>query len=571
MAAEKPAFPQFSPRRRFLTYGNGYDPAEAAKDCIVYLDRKSAPRVLFSGEDLVEVSLPAGTRVIYAKPPIPGLQDPAAAIRHALEHPENMEPLSALLQPGMKITIAIDDISLPLPMMTLPDIRQSVLEIVLDLLASQGIDDIHIILATSFHRRLTVAEMKRCVGKKIFRAFYPDRYYNHDGEAPDGMVELEQTAHGERVRINRRAAESDLLIYININLVPMDGGHKSVGVGLCDYPTLQAHHTPQTILASDSYMDPARSAISHSCDRIGAVIDKHLRVFHIETALNNRMFDRTSDFLGRNEDRYSATDRFKLKAAQFALSKMSASMKRKLFFRIPAYYEMIGVHAGETVATHKKILQHCYDQYCIPVEGQSDVMIAGITFVSPYNVNSIMNPLLVQVMALGYFFNFYRNMPVVKKNGVMIVTHPCYDEFDPVFHPSYIEFFNRILTETRDSAELQRKYEKEFAIDPGYIRMYREGNAYHGVHPFYMWYWGENGRAHMGKVIVVGSISKRVPAILGWDAADSMEQALEMAESYIGRKPSITLLHFPPILMADMIGTPETIPARPPETIGVRD
>ena len=32
-------------------------------------------------------------------------------------------------------------------------------------------------------------------------------------------------------RVNRRAAESDLLIYVNINFVPMDGGHKSVGTG----------------------------------------------------------------------------------------------------------------------------------------------------------------------------------------------------------------------------------------------------------------------------------------------------------------------------------------------------
>ena len=33
--------------------------------------------------------------------------------------------------------------------------------------------------------------------------------------------------------MNKRAIESDLLIYLNINLVPMDGGHKSVAVGLC--------------------------------------------------------------------------------------------------------------------------------------------------------------------------------------------------------------------------------------------------------------------------------------------------------------------------------------------------
>ena len=182
--------------------------------------------------------------------------------------------------------------------------------------------------------------------------------------------------------------------------------------------------------------------------------------------MNNRMFDSMSAFLGRNEDTWSSFDRTKFHTAKFALSKMSASMKRKLYFSIPAPYEMIGVHAGETESTHHKILPYCWDQYCVPLEGQSDVLICGITFVSPYNVNSIMNPLLVSVMTTGYFFNFYRNMPVVKKNGVMIVTHPCYDEFDPVFHPSYSEFFNRILTETRDSFVIQQKYEEEFARNP---------------------------------------------------------------------------------------------------------
>ena len=154
-------------------------------------------------------------------------------------------------------------------------------------------------------------------------------------------------------------------------------------------------------------------------------------------------------------------------------------------------------------------------------------------------------------------------MPVVKKNGVMIVTHPCYDEFDPVFHPSYIEFFNRILPETRDSLVVQQKYEESFAKDPAYIKMYREGNAYHGVHPFYMWYWAENGQRHIGKIIVVGADNRRVPAMLGWDAARNMEEALDMAESYVGRKPTVTLLHFPPILMTDVMGQPETIQGHP--------
>ena len=522
-------------------------------NCVVHLEENSAPRILWSGEDLVEAKLPAGTRVVYPKPPMTPVPSREAAIEYAIRHPENMEPLPALLRAGMKVTIAIDDISLPLPPMRKPDIRQSVLTVLLRLLGERGVDDVHIVIANSFHRRMTPAEMKRCVGKTIFNAFYPDRYYNHDGEDPEAIVELESTERGERVRVNRRAAESDLLIYVNINLVSMDGGHKSVGTGLCDYPTLQAHHTPQAILDSDSYMDPDRSALAASCSRIGRVIDRHLKVFHIETTVNNRMFAESLSFLTKNEDEFTGSERLKFRALQKTLAVLPRSWKRKLFFGIPSPYEMTSVFAGETEATHRKILRKCYEQYNVAVQGQSDVVITGIPFVSPYNVNSIMNPILVQVMANGYFFNFYRHRPLVKKGGVMIITHPLYDEFDPEIHPSYIEFFHRLLTETRDSFVLQEKYEEEFARDPRYIAMYREGRAYHGVHPFYMWYWGENGRAHLGKTIVVGAENDHVAPILGWSNARTMEEALAMAESYLGRRPTVTMLHMAPIVMTDVL------------------
>jgi hypothetical protein len=470
-----------------------------------------------------------------------------------------MEPLAALLRPGMRVTIGMDDISLPLPKMPRPDIRESVLTILLELLAEKGVDDVHIIVATSFHRRMTAQEIERAVGSRVFRAYYPERLYNHDGEAPGGMVELGVTDRGERVRLNRRAAESDLLIYVNINLVSMDGGHKSVGVGLCDYPTLQAHHTPQTILDCDSYFDHTRSALARSCNRIGEVVERNVKVFHIETVLNNAMFDPKMPFFIKNEDHYNALDRASFRLAQAGLRALPRPAKRKILFAVPAAYEMIAVHAGAADPTHDKSLAYCYAQYCVPVQGQTDVVVFGIPFISPYNVNSILNPLLVQVLALGYFFNMYRHMPVVKKNGVLILTHPLYDEFDPLHHPSYIEFFHRILPETRDSLVLQQNYEEEFARNPDYIRMYRSGNAYHGVHPFYMWYWGENGRAHVGKVIAVGAENAEVARILGWETAASMEEALDMAQSHLGRRPSVTLMHIPPIGMADVMGSPEIV------------
>src|SRR5512138_3806018 len=176
------------------------------REQIVTIERDSPPRVLFSGEDLLLEDLPVGTRVIYPKPPIEGLSNVKSAIRWAINHPEGCDPLHAMLRPGMKVTIALDDISLPLPPMRTPDVRQQVLEVLLPLLEESGVDDVHLVIAVALHRHMTPAEMKRMVGPAIFDAFYPDRYTNHDAEDPEGLVTLGTTAHGEKVILNRRAA-----------------------------------------------------------------------------------------------------------------------------------------------------------------------------------------------------------------------------------------------------------------------------------------------------------------------------------------------------------------------------
>ena len=121
-----------------------------------------------------------GTRVIYPKKPIAGVANPKATIRYALNHPENMDPLHSHLYPGMKVTIAVDDISLPLPAMVTPDIRQTVLEIVCEMLADHGVDDVHIIIATSLHRRMHDWEIKRMVGPKVWKDYWPETVsYTH--------------------------------------------------------------------------------------------------------------------------------------------------------------------------------------------------------------------------------------------------------------------------------------------------------------------------------------------------------------------------------------------------------
>ncbi|HTB59414.1 MAG TPA: lactate racemase domain-containing protein, partial [Polyangia bacterium] len=375
-------------------------PRNKEDDQVVYIDGDSAPRILFSGEDLLLEDLPIGTRVIYPKPPIEGLANPGAAIRYALNHPLEADPLYAQLAPGMRVTIAVDDISVPLPPMATPDIRQTIIEILLEMLDANGVDDVHIIVATCLHRKMTEPEMRRMVGPKIHQAFYPDRYYCNDVEDPDGFVHLGTTEHKEVVNIHRRAVESDLVIYVNVNFVPMDGGHKSVTIGLGDYEVTRPHHEPTTMRGS-AYMDPKHSVMNTKIERQGAIVQQHLNVFHIETVLNNRMFAGPTAFLSKNEDEFTEIDRLKFEAMRWSLGKLPAGAKRKLFQAIPSQYQMIAVHAGKTEPVHAKTLARCFEQYAVHVRGQADILICGVPFISPYNINSILNPILVQTMGLG--------------------------------------------------------------------------------------------------------------------------------------------------------------------------
>ncbi|MDP9036010.1 MAG: nickel-dependent lactate racemase [Myxococcota bacterium] len=518
---------------------------------VVTVDKRSAPRAVFSGDRLLEVDLPAGARVLYPRPPMAPLNDLDAAIRYALNHPLASDPLHAKLRPGMKVAIAIDDISCVLPSMRRPDVRERVLTVVLSMLADHGVEDVEMILATSIHRRMTADEVRYIVGHRIFAAYWPDRLYNHDAEDTKGMAYVGTTDHGEVIELNRRAVESDLLIYVNVNFVPMSGGHKSVAVGLCGYRSLRAHHNPHVMRDCHSYMDPRRSALATSVERMGRLVEKTLDVFHIETTLNNRMFDRPLEFLHKNEDDWTGAERTAFKGLAFTLSKLPQAARQAIFQRVPSPYGVTGVFAGECEAVHAATLERCAAQNLVPVQGQADVLVTGIPYISPYNVNSFLNPLLVQVMAEGYLFNFYRGMPLVKKGGTLIVFHPCSDRFDGEHHAPYVEFVHDVLPRTRDAVEMHKTFEEKFASNPAYVEMYRKGHAYHPAHPFYMWYWGEAGRQHLGRVIVVGADNEYIPKLLGYETARTFAEALSMA-SEGKRDPDITMLHVPPIVMAEV-------------------
>ncbi|MFN2608784.1 MAG: lactate racemase domain-containing protein [Acidimicrobiales bacterium] len=522
---------------------------------VLEVERSTPPVLFHAGEGFRLEKLPVGSRVVYPSEPVAPLADPDAAVRHALAHPDgDAEPLAALLHPGMRLTIAFDDISLPLPPMRGPDNRQRVIEAVLDLAAEAGVDDVVLICALALHRRLTESELRHMLGDRVYDAFAAaGRLTQHDAEDPDNMVVVGHTAEGELVEINKRAATSDLIVYVNINLVAMDGGHKSVATGLASYRSLRHHHNVHTMQHSRSFMDQHRSELHSSNWRMGRLLAAEgVKIFQIETTLNTDTFPKQFGFLQKREWEWSARDRASYLATSKSLERVPPRLARSIFAGIKSPQKMTSVQAGEVEAVHALTTDTVYRQQLVAVEGQADILTMGLPFICPYNVNSVMNPILVMCLGLGYFFNLYRGRPLVRAGGVVIMCHPTPWEFHPVHHPSYIDFFEQVLPETTDPAEIEAKFEEDFATDPWYIHLYRTSYAYHGVHPFYMWYWGAHALQHVdGNVIIVGGNARAVRR-MGFKPASTLRDALEMAEDVVGRDPSITHIHNPPLLMADV-------------------
>src|SRR3954467_15865741 len=163
---------------------------------VLDVDRSTPPLLFWHGEGFRLERLPAERSVVIYQPePIEALKDPDGSIRDALLNPlGDSKPLPELLFSGMKLTIAFDDISLPLPPMRRPDIRQRVIEAVLDLAAEAGVDDVMLIAALALHRRMHDSELRHALGDRVFDAFDPHGLLTqHDAEDPDALTYIGQT------------------------------------------------------------------------------------------------------------------------------------------------------------------------------------------------------------------------------------------------------------------------------------------------------------------------------------------------------------------------------------------
>lgn len=499
----------------------------------------------YSGNNLINAHLPDQSSILYAPPPMAGL--PRAQIPDELEravnNPMGMPSLEKMVNSKSRVLIAFDDNCQPFPPMRRPDIRQVVIERLLELLYSYGVEEKNIQLrcAVALHRKMKKYELAYMLGKRIMAAFYPLQLKNFDAEDQDALIELGETDHGEIVEVSREVVDCDLVIYVDSVQIPLNGGHKSVSVGFGSYRTIAHHHSPHMTVDSPNVMQPENSCMHDSIERISKVVLEHARIMVIEAAMNGQSYPAHVRYLSKPAERCNLLEKTLRKTGPLSMQLLPEPARFKIFSSIKSAYEPMAINAGAIDAVHGETLALLRQQLEVKVDRQFDTLVFGLPDLSPYSVGTRINPVLVVSDVLGYIFNWFYRKPFIKKNGVVIILNPALEFFHHEYHVAYKRFYDEVLPVTTDPFEMQEQFQEVFATDSDLLEAYRHRFAHHGFHPFTVWYWATYPLRYLSDVILVGPSDDRVASRLGVSWSPTLSHALGRSRELTGGDDVVAL------------------------------
>lgn len=505
---------------------------------VLEVDARTPPLVVPDGARVRLERFPLGTSVVYPAESLPAIADVAEAIDTALDFPLDSAPLQDRLHPGMRLVIAFDDITTPVPQMARPDIRGRIVEAVLRRAAAAGVDDVLLVGARGLHRRMTESELLHLLGERVFRSFFADgKLVNSDAEDSEQLSRVGATDDGD-LRMSSAAAGADLLVFVHL-AGQTGNGTAAVVRGLGSTATVAQLAAPAEPGAARSQAEIER--------QVSAAVD----IFSVEAVLDNAAYSSPLEFLGKREWEWSLKDQAVRFAVRRGLAMTSVKARQRIGNAARARYAPIQIAAGSPSAVALASQERVAAQRVVEVPGQSDVAILGVPPATPDSVDSVTNPILAAWSALGATFAAYTQRPVVRPGGALILYHPMTPNFSSLHHPSSVDFFADVLPTTTDAVQISEKFEEKYATDPWYRHLFQTSYAFHGVHPCHLWYAMEPARRHCGDIIWVGGHRATVER-LGFRAASTLADALEIVSSTVGRSPSIRYLHNTAQLVADV-------------------
>ncbi|CAO5185616.1 LarA-like N-terminal domain-containing protein [Frankia sp. AiPs1] len=554
---------------------------------VLEVDERTPPLLVHQGDGVLLERFPSGARVVYPPLPRPGIGAVEAAVDAALAAPTGSAPLVSLLRPGMRLVLVVSDGGLPAPCRRGVDVRARVLERVLSVVAAAGVDDVRLVVATGLGRRRSAAEVAALVGERVFRSFWPARLCCHDAFDEANLVEVGTSGAGEVLRVTRVVAEADLVVSVEVVRDRGVGGPAGLAAGVAGHMSLRPAHSVSAAMrdAAGWFARPAPAPDAESgvvapagadgpdvvdgagglggggedagggravLGRLGAVLTGTLPVFAVTATVGGAVGPAAARFLTRREWEWSLSDQAMALGAVRGLERLGGWARRRAWGQAaPGDYAVTSVGAGEVRAVTAAAWARVDGGQRVSVDGQSDVLVVGSAPFGVHHGSGPSDPVLGTHGALGDVLGRHTGRPVVREHGAMIIYHPMAARFSQVHQPSYVDFYEEVLAESSEPATIEAKFERQYATDPWYESLYRSSLAFPGLHPFHRWYETAPARAYLGEVVVVGG-DRAVCARLGLRAASTLSDALEIVSGSVGRDPSITYLHSPPRIVADV-------------------
>lgn len=168
--------------------------------------------------------------------------DGAALVKAAMDAPIGSPLLQEMAQGKNKVVIIISDHTRPVPSrVILPPMLSAIRE-------GNPAAEITLLVATGCHRCTSEAELRAKLGDEIFEN---ERICIHDCDDMENMVYLGELPSGQPLKINRIAAEADLLVaegFIEPHFFAgYSGGRKSVLPGISARETVVGNHCAEFI------------------------------------------------------------------------------------------------------------------------------------------------------------------------------------------------------------------------------------------------------------------------------------------------------------------------------------
>jgi len=186
----------------------------------------------------LHLQLPGGWNLVgeFSPAPRPALPDVAGALCDALERPLGAELPWTLS--GLKIVLAVDDVSRPTPVRTF-------FPALLDWLRRRGasLSNLEVVFALGVHRKMSASDAAGRLGLENLSTV---AWHNHDCRDDALHVDLGATFRGTPVRLNKRLAAADLIVCVGSiephPLLGFGGGLKMIVPGLAHEQTIAANH-----------------------------------------------------------------------------------------------------------------------------------------------------------------------------------------------------------------------------------------------------------------------------------------------------------------------------------------